>query len=477
MPEEQNISKDVEGQREEKNFAISFHTLGCKVNRYETDAVRQAFAVRGFRIASEKEHADVFVINTCTVTSEADRKSRQMIRRARRRNPNILVVAMGCQIELRKSSSEADISVGTRNRLSVVDQVIERLMIMKPETLCAKRKPNTAQPVKDANRSDALDALDEYEKRQEATGTLYQEFGTVISQEDTRAYIKIEDGCDSFCSYCIIPYARGRVASRFEEDILREAMDLGDHGFREIVLTGIHICAYGKDRGEGVDSLLRLLLLLDKIPAIHRIRLGSLEPNSLTLEFVKGLSAVQKLCPHFHVSLQSGSDPVLVRMNRKYVTEEYRSCISMIHAYFPCAAISTDVIVAFPGETEEEHADSMQFCTEIGFSRIHVFPFSSRSGTRAADMSPKVPSETAALRTKQFLELSFSLAQKYCMTFVGRRVEVLLETTDAFGYDCGYSKEYLKVHVAPNPENCKGSEVRAVILSTNSNELYGTITD
>ena len=444
------MTSDKPGMLNGKDITVSFQTLGCKVNRYETDAMRQAFASQGFRIVSGDEKADVFVINTCTVTSEADRKSRQMIRRAKRRNPEALVVAMGCQTELLKSISEADISVGTQNRRSIMDKVLETLGLEMPEP----EHPKNAVPE-----------------------TAYQEFGSVLSQEDTRAYIKIEDGCDSFCSYCIIPYARGRVVSRLPEDVLREAVELGERGFHEIVLTGIHICNFGKDRGEGIEALQNLLMQIDHISTIHRIRLGSLEPNSLTKEFIQCLAQIRKLCPHFHISLQSGSDSVLSRMNRKYDTNEYRTCISFIRSCFRRAAISTDIIVAFPGETESEHEESLRFCKEIGFSHIHVFPFSERFGTRAADMTPKIPSEISAKRTDDFLRLSTVMTQEFFLTFVGEKVDVLLESSDLYGGFSGYCKEYLRVRVAPGPCFHEGSEVRVQILSTDSNELYGTITD
>jgi len=446
-PEKRNI----------ENYTIAFHTLGCKVNRYETDAVRQAFASLGFQIVTEETPADILVINTCTVTSEADRKSRQMIRRAKRRNPGAIVVAMGCQIELLKSASDADITVGTKNRLSVVDLVLEKMglpMADPPSTVI--KTPSTVIKTPE---------------------TGYQEFGPVVSQEDTtRAFVKIQDGCDSFCSYCIIPFARGRVVSRASAEILREAEELSNRGFHEIVLTGIHLCSFGKERGEGIEALVRLLEQIDDIPSIHRIRLGSLEPNSMTESFVHRLAGIRKLCPHFHVSLQSGSDSVLSRMNRKYTTKGYREVISQLRSVFPRVAVTTDIIVAFPGETEEEHQESLRFCREIGFSRIHVFPFSVRNGTRAADMQPKVSSKTAAERTDTFIQLSNSLAAAYCSRFEGDTVDVLLETKDESGEFSGYSKEYLRVHVSSGQDVRQGQEVRVKVISTEQNELYGTVT-
>jgi len=429
-----------------KAHTISFLTLGCKVNRYETDAVRQAFENRGFLVLSEQEPSDVYVINTCTVTAEADRKSRQMIRRARRRNPGAIVVAMGCHVELLKSASEADISVGTKNRLSVVDMVLEKI---------GMASSGAAGVFMDTNS--------------------YQEFGPVLSQEETRAYIKIEDGCDSFCSYCIIPFARGRVVSREPQDIIREAMELGERGFHEIVLTGIHICSFGKDRGEDVSALGRLLTALDEIPSVHRIRLGSLEPNSMTEEFIRGLSELKKLCPHFHISLQSGSDSVLSRMNRKYDSNTYRSVLSQIRSYFAISSITTDIIVAFPAETQKEHEESLAFCREMDFAGIHVFPFSSRKGTRAAQMSPQISSDAAAARRDDFLCLSDELSAAHSRMFVGRTVEVLLERKDSSGFFSGYTREYFRVCVEPGEKMLPGMEVRVKIQSVKNGELFGEI--
>lgn len=460
IPEKSDFSKP------QKAYTIAFHTLGCKVNRYETDAVRQAFEKNGFVVLPDSEPVDVFVINTCTVTAEADRKSRQMIRRARRNNPKAIVVAMGCQVELLKSASEADISVGTKNRLSVVDLVLEKI---------GKTAPTAAVIPVQSNRHEEAVCID---KPFAETGTVrnqFQEFGPVLSQEETRAYIKIEDGCDSFCSYCIIPFARGRVVSRDAEEVIREAEELGRRGFHEIVLTGIHICSYGKDKGEGITALECLLFDLDKIPSIHRIRLGSLEPNSMNEVFIHSLSRLKKLCPHFHISLQSGSDTVLARMNRKYDTKAYREVISLFRSCFDNFAVTTDIIVAFPGETIDEHKESLQFCREMGFSRIHVFPFSERSGTKAAGMQPKVNAETAGQRRDDFLCLSRELADAHCAAIIGRQAEVLIETRDEKNNYIGYTKQYVRVNIISQEEYTQGTEVSVNIESYEDGELFGRI--
>ena len=440
-----------------KAYTVAFHTLGCKVNRYETDAVRQAFEEKGFEVLPDSETVDVFVLNTCTVTAEADRKSRQMIRRAKRKNPAAVVVAMGCHVELLTGASEADISVGTRNRLSLVDMVMEKIRCKSSDLSCEVLKK------------------DEIFQEADLCEGGYQEFGSVLSQEETRAYIKIEDGCDSFCSYCIIPFARGRVVSRDARDIIREANELGNRGFHEIVLTGIHICSYGKEKGEGISSLARLLSELDQIPSIHRIRLGSLEPNSMTEEFIRSIAGLRKICPHFHISLQSGADSVLSRMNRKYDTETYRSVLSMFRQYFVDFAVTTDIIVAFPAETKEEHEESLLFCREMGFSHIHVFPFSARSKTKAADMLPKVPAETAEQRRDEFLSLSKELSDTYLLSYVGRTADVLIETRDADNCYTGYTRQYFKVHIDTRDNLVPGLEVKVHIYSLADGELFGRI--
>ena len=453
MPE----STEYIDHHENMPYRVMFQTLGCKVNRYETDAVRQAFEASGFRAEAEGEEEDspdVYVLNTCTVTAEADRKSRQMIRRAKKKYPGAVVVAMGCHVEMLEDSSDAaDIMIGTKDRLSAVRLALD---------LLEQRKP-----VFERTQS-GLPSAAIY-----SSGDKYQEFGPVLSQEETRAYIKIEDGCDSFCSYCVIPYARGRVSSRETKEVLREASELAEKGFREIVLTGIHICSFGKDRGEDISALADLLQGLQDIGGIERIRLGSLEPNSMNEDFVRRIAAMDKICPHFHISLQSGSDGVLRKMNRKYDTKQYRACIGWLKAYFKDVSVGTDIIVGFPTETEEEHRESLAFCREIGFSGIHVFPYSERKGTKAAQMAPKVSPEIKAKRRDAFLSLAEELAGMHARTFVGRTVSVLLETSDEDGAYTGYTRDYVRVHVAPDAALEKGNTALAVIDSYAEGALFG----
>ena len=402
-------------------LSVAFQTLGCKVNRYETDAVKEAFLQAGFIVREESDTVDVFVINTCTVTSEADRKSRQMIRRAQKQHPGSLVVAMGCQVEMSPQESEADIALGTRNRNRLVNRVLQEL----GRSLPAKNEEESCLVA--GNIPEA-----------------FEELGPVLSQEETRAYIKIQDGCDSFCSYCIIPYARGRIRSRLHEDILAEAGALEEKGFLEIVLTGIHICSYGRDRGQGIEALTAVISDLSAIHGIRRIRLGSLEPTALTAEFFDRIQSVEKLCPHFHISLQSGSDTILRKMNRKYDTANFREGVRLLRSYFPSASITTDIIVGFPGEDREEHTRSLSFCEEIGFSKIHVFPYSERPGTRAASMTPKVTKEEKSRRSAEFLALSDRMAREFHDKMVGSRHEVLVEGTDSDGIISGYAGNYVR---------------------------------
>lgn len=421
-------------------LSVAFQTLGCKVNRYETDAVKEAFLQAGFVVRNESDPVDVFVINTCTVTSEADRKSRQMIRRAQRQHPGSLVVAMGCQVEMSTQASGADIAMGTRCRKSLVDRVLQNL-----------------------GRSTATTHAEEDSASFVHSADVFEELGPVVSQEETRAYIKIQDGCDSFCSYCIIPYARGRIRSRSREDIVREAKALAENGFLEVVLTGIHICSYGRDRGEGIEALTDVIRDISEIQGIRRIRLGSLEPTALSETFLDKIRTVKTLCPHFHVSLQSGSDTVLRRMNRKYDTGYFREGIRILRSFFPEASITTDIIVGFPGEDTLEHAQSLAFCEEIGFAKIHVFPYSERPGTRAATMTPKVDKDEKSRRSSEFLALSDRMAIDFHQRMIGKRYEVLLEGADPDGYSSGYAENYVRVICTDN-ESVSPNTLVAVIV-------------
>jgi threonylcarbamoyladenosine tRNA methylthiotransferase MtaB len=429
-------------------FSVAFQTLGCKVNQYETDALSDAFLRAGYIIKDESEKTDVFVINTCTVTAEADRKSRQMIRRARNKKPGTLVVAMGCQVEMSETGSEADLAVGTKCRGLIVKHVTDSLL--------GSKLPDTTEPYELAG---------------------FEELGPVTAQEDTRAHIKIQDGCDSFCSYCIIPFARGRVTSRKKEDVIAEATALASAGFIEVVITGIHVCSYGKDRGEGLSELCELIEQISEIDGIKRIRLGSLEPTALTEEFLLRLKGIPKLCPHFHVSLQSGSDSVLGRMNRHYDTAYFRKAAQTLRSHFSNASLTTDVIVGFPGETEEEHCESLHFCEEMQFSKIHVFPFSERKGTKAALMKPKVPPDVRAGRCSEFLRLSDQMSARFHESFIGSNQEVLVEKIDEDGECEGYSSQYIRIRGHKNPAWKKNALQTVQVVSATKDGVYAEIAD
>ena len=408
------------------NRRAAFHTLGCKTNHYETDAMRAQFSRAGFDIVPFSELADVYLVNTCTVTGEADRKSRQMLRRARQLNPDSLIVAVGCQVVLGDAAAWADLTIGTEGKNQAIDRVLAAL---------ATRRPIGSSHAEE----DPLPF-------ETAAGSTYDEFGPVDQQSETRAYVKIEDGCNHFCSYCAIPLARGRVRSRGHNQILEETRALAAAGYREIVLTGIHLCSYGLDLGLPGHAVMELALELAEIEGIDRIRLGSLEPLSVTPAFIQLAAQNPKLCPHFHLSLQSGSDTVLSRMNRRYRTTDFRKVAENLRSSFADPGLTTDIIVGFPGETDQEFADSLAFAEEMAFSRMHVFRYSARKGTRAADMPDPVDPDQIAQRSKRMLGLASKLSLAYNSRQVGRVHEILIEQ-QIDGYLTGYTAEYVPVRL------------------------------
>ncbi len=414
-------------------FAI--HTLGCKVNRYESDAVAQGFAAAGYEQRGFGEISDIYIINTCTVTGEAGRKSGQFIRRARMTNPGAVIVAMGCHTELFGGAEEADIVIGTRNKSDAVRLVGEFLS-------GGAIAPRTVRIAADA-------------------GCGFEETGPALSREASRAFLKIEDGCNNFCSYCIIPYARGRVRSRGEEAILEEARGLADAGYREIVLTGIHICSYGADRGSGSEALADLTADLSAIGGIDRIRFGSLEPDSITPRFLERIASLDKLCPHFHLSLQSGSDSVLRRMDRRYDTAGYRTAAAGLRARFPEAGLTTDIITGFPGETDAEHRETMDFCAEMAFQDIHVFRFSRREGTKAAGMPGAVPAAVMNRRSAELIDLAAGLRRARFAAMAGKTRKVLIEA--AGGEASGYTEDYLPARIHLPPECAEDPSLKGTI--------------
>ncbi len=407
----------------------ALHNLGCKVNAYETEAMQEILENAGYEIVPFAEIADIYIINTCTVTNIADRKSRQMLHRARKQNPDAIIVAAGCYAQAQENEKHpiepcVDIVIGN-NRKKDLLQILKQYELQRQKT----------KEVIDINHTK------EYE-------TLH----LTKTGEHTRAYIKVQDGCNQFCSYCIIPLARGRVRSRTTEDVVKEVTALAENGYKEVVLTGIHLSSYGLDLEQG-NSLLSLILAVHKIEGIQRIRLGSLEPRIITEEFARTIAALPKICPHFHLSLQSGCDATLKRMNRRYTSEEYYEKCVLLRKYFDHPALTTDVIVGFPGETEEEFAASKAFVNKVDFYETHIFKYSRREGTKAAVMDGQVPEPVKTRRSNEMLEMGIEKQRKYEESFLGKEVEVLIEEPamlDGRQVQSGHTREYLKVVLEGN---------------------------
>ena len=401
--------------------SVAFCTLGCKVNQYETDAMEELFQKSGYAIRDFHEAADVYVINTCTVTNMADRKSRQMLHRARKKNPDAVIVAAGCYVQASAETIEADTAidliVGNNRKGQIVDMVEEFM-----------ERHNRAVNLIDINHTSD-----------------YETLGITRVSEHTRAYIKIQDGCNQFCSYCIIPYARGRVRSRKAEEIIAEVSGLAAAGYKEIVLTGIHISSYGTDFGN--IGLADLVERLAAVKGIERIRFGSLEPGIVTEEFVRRLTRIPQICPHFHLSLQSGCGETLKRMNRHYTPEDYKQRCELLRKYFDRPAFTTDVIVGFPGETDEEFEATEKFLEEIHFAEMHVFKYSPRKGTRAAKMPDQVNETVKTQRSARLLALGEKMSEDYRKLCEKKVLEVLAEepvSVDGETFWTGHSREYIK---------------------------------
>ncbi|MGN0323900.1 MAG: tRNA (N(6)-L-threonylcarbamoyladenosine(37)-C(2))-methylthiotransferase MtaB [Oliverpabstia sp.] len=408
---------------------VALHNLGCKVNSYETEAMQQMLEAAGYEIVPFAPGADIYVINTCTVTNIADRKSRQMIHKAKKMNPNAIVVAAGCYVQAGKEKAETDMSI---------DLIIGN---NKKQELI----PLLEEFQKNRNRGQGL--IDIGHTRE------YEKLEIDRTEEHTRAYIKVQDGCNQFCTYCVIPYARGRVRSRRTEDVVREVERLACSGCQEIVLTGIHLSSYGVDRKEEGENLLSLIQAVHQVNGIERIRLGSLEPGIITEEFAAAIAKLPKVCPHFHLSLQSGCTSTLKRMNRRYTAEEYREKCEILRKYYPAPALTTDIITGFPGETEEEFAESRAFVDSIGFYETHIFPYSRREGTKAADMPDQLPEQIKKERCRKLIELGKKHRTEYMQHFLGQEKTVLFEEIQTIAeeeYWVGHTKEYLRVGVKTN---------------------------
>ncbi len=427
---------------------VAFCTLGCKVNQYETNAMEESFINSGYEIVNFEEKADIYVINTCTVTNMSDKKSRQMIRKAKQLNLNAIVVAVGCYAQVSKDKleeiEELDLILGNNEKKEIVKYVekFEKEKIVHLEDVLHQRE--------------------------------FIDFGTTTNMEKTRAVIKVQDGCDRFCSYCIIPYARGRVRSRKLESVIEEVKSLAERDVKEVVLTGIHIASYGKDFKEDI-TLIDLLEEINKIDGIKRIRLGSLEPTIIDEEFLNRLSKLNKICHHFHLSLQSGCNVTLKRMNRRYTTEEFENVTKLLRNTYNDVILTTDIIVGFPGETEEEFNRTYEFLKRISFYKMHIFKYSRRKGTKADLMENQVTPDIQELRSKKLIELSNKNQEEYNAEYIGKTVEVLFE--EQYGeYIKGHTANYLVVKVKNNYIAKYHNQTKEVkIIENDQEELIGTM--
>lgn len=427
---------------------VAFHTLGCKVNQYETESMKELFESKGYKVVPDQERADIYVINTCTVTKLSDRKSRQFIRRAKRLNPEAKVAAVGCYVQVAESEVAAiegiDLLLGTGHKQEIVRQ-LESLVEGEQRTVVTDiMKPHAYEGM-------TIETLD----------------------EKTRAFVKIQDGCNQFCAYCIIPYARGAIRSRNNHEVLEELKRLIASGYEEIVLTGIHLASYGLDLKEK-DALIRLIESADSLPGLRRLRLGSLEPKWVTEDVACRLGVLKKITPHFHLSLQSGSDTVLKRMNRRYTTAEYEAAVEALRRNFEQPRFTTDIIVGFPGETEEEFMETVSFVERIRFADVHVFPFSPREGTPAADFDEQLDGNIKSERAKRLSETVGTLRESVFQTYCGKTYEVLLEKQwMPDGSRLGHAADYAPVAVLDsNPDD---SWVRVRVERTDGIRLYGSV--
>ena len=415
--------------------SVAFHNLGCKVNGYEMNYMQQILEEKGYDIVPFSEKADIYIINTCTVTNIADRKSRQMLHRAKKRNPEAIVVAVGCYVQTGTEDALKDMSIDLaigNNRKKDLISILEEYLALREEKNKISDKTLNGKTIIDIGHTDE-----------------YENMKISRAAEHTRAFIKVQDGCNQFCSYCIIPYARGRIRSRTPEDVLEEAKMLAGNGYREVVLTGIHLSSYGMCGGNDFSKggLLPLIQGIQEVQGIERIRLGSLEPRIITEEFALELKKCDKLCPHFHLSLQSGCNGVLKRMNRKYSAEEYYEKVCILREFFEEPAITTDVIVGFPGESEEEFEQTRKFLARVGFYEMHVFKYSKRKGTPAAAMDGQIDEEVKSRRSDELLRLGEEMSHRYREKYLHKESQVLFEeekVIDGKSYQLGFTREYIR---------------------------------
>lgn len=416
---------------------VALHNLGCKVNAYETEAMQQMLEAAGYEIVPFEPGADIYVINTCSVTNIADRKSRQMLHKAKKMNPDAIVVAAGCYVQADTKKAEADASI---------------------DIIIGNNKKQELIPILESYRTGhqkTTECVDINHTKE------YENLEIDRTEEHTRAYLKVQDGCNQFCTYCIIPYARGRIRSKKTEDVVNEVKRLAASGCQEVVLTGIHLSSYGKERPEDQENLLTLIQAVHQVDGIERIRLGSLEPGIITEEFAAAISSLPKVCPHFHLSLQSGCTTTLKRMNRRYTAEEYRGKCEILRKYYPAPALTTDVITGFPGETEEEFEESRSFVDSIHFYETHIFPYSKREGTKAAGMPDQLTEQVKKERSRILIALGKEHQREYMEQFLGQEKEVLFEeqqTVEGQEYWTGHTMEYLKIAVI-SEENLENKRV------------------
>ncbi len=428
---------------------VAFYTLGCKVNQYETNGMIQAFLQNGYEIVDFTEKSDIYIINTCTVTSISDKKSRQMIRRTKQLNPDAIVVAVGCYAQVAKDKLEEikdiDLILGISEKTEIIKYVEEELKERNPKTYI----------------SDVM-----HQKQ-------FVDFGSVNYTDKNRVAIKVQDGCNQFCTYCIIPYARGRIRSRKIENVRKEVEDLAKKGIKEIVITGIHVASYGKDLEENI-GLIDLLEEINKINGIERIRLSSLEPTLITQEFVERLSKLEKICDYFHLSLQSGCNATLKRMNRHYATEDFKKATELLRKTYPNVALTTDIIVGFPGETDEEFNITYNFLKEINFYKMHIFKYSPRHGTKAEKMPNQIDGNIKEERSKKLIELSDKNEIQQNKKYINENLNVLIEEFED-GYYKGHTTNYIMVKMQENANNLQNKIVTAKIIDNDGIELIGKI--
>ena len=430
---------------------VAFYTLGCKVNQYETNAMEQQFIQNNYKIVDNTEKADIYVINTCTVTNMADRKSRQMLRRVKEINQSAVIVVCGCYAQVAKTEleqiPEVDIILGINEKNKIV-QIVEEYL---------------------ASKNNIIEVADVSKQKE------FLDFGDVTYTEKNRAVIKVQDGCNMFCSYCLIPYARGRIRSRKIENVVSEIEKIANQGIKEVVITGIHVASYGKDFENENIRLINLLEEINKIEGIARIRLSSLEPTIVDEEFAQRLSKLEKICDHFHLSLQSGCDATLKRMNRKYTTAIYKEATEILRKYYPNANFTTDVIVGFPGETDEEFNQTYKFLKEIGFYKMHIFKYSPRKGTVAEKLPNQVDGNIKEERSKKLIELSNNMQNEKNSKYIGKTVKVLFEEYEN-GYYKGHTTNYMVVKVKEKEQDGFIDNIKDIEITENdtqTEELIG----